>query len=340
VRSSSVVIGSALLLGALACSPSDSWSVSSEPNGQKEANRIQAPLIQRIAGAPLTAKYRGERLIEAEVVAPDQVHRLLLKECVASNGEGGFSIEPLDLIEPALSQPREELALAIQRLREGFHFRYRDFAIRNLPLFLQNYTVTDTGTAVPIAGFPCKEWLVQGQLDLERHFRICVEPGSALVLRAIEEDTSGHVISRMEFLTLDLAPNLEGIPMHVPLNAETPLNAQDASEILGFQFVKPHQWPAGFELAEQTSVTEPGTGAHWAKLTFSDGLEQVFYLHGGPVDLTNALAHGWPTEPDTVRWLPAPPWNLVQGNVHGQKVLAAGKVTQLELMRMLESAQP
>ena len=45
----------------------------------------------------------------------------------------------------------------LQHAREGFLFRYRDFAVRNVSRLLESYRVISTGNVVTVAGRACDE---------------------------------------------------------------------------------------------------------------------------------------------------------------------------------------
>jgi len=137
---------------------------------------------------------------------------------------------------------------------------------------------------------------------------------------------------------VDFAPDLSQVIWHQPKNAEQLLARSDPqAQILGFQPILPRTLPPGYQMVEQAIVRDE-LGNPWLKTTYGDGVERLFFVHGGPL-VPGPLASKWP-KPDRVEVLDAAPWASAQGNLSGQKVIALGKVSPDELLIVLDSSRP
>jgi hypothetical protein len=81
----------------------------------------------------------------------------------------------------------------------------------------------------------------------------------------------------------------------------------------------------------------------WVKQTYSDGVDSLFFLHGGsnqPAGGGPTITGVWPGKSDSMIVLEGVPWTVATGDVGDERVIAAGKVSTFELLMLLESALP
>ncbi|MBK8181254.1 MAG: hypothetical protein IPK67_20720 [Planctomycetes bacterium] len=150
----------------------------------------------------------------------------------------------------------------------------------------------------------------------------------------------GQLISAMDFDSFALAPDLSAVAWHQRINDEQPLPVVGTlAAQIGFEPRSPRTLPAGFQLVERGRLVDPTDQSTWVKATYSDGLECIFFLHGGPIISDNGIRSGVPEiKADLVEVAVAAPWVVARGNLRGERVLVLGKVPEQELLGMLRSA--
>jgi hypothetical protein len=297
-------------------------------------------LLQRVAAARQTTVFQGVRLVELHFEDDAGPHAVVVRERVSADGRGAFAIEALEVVEPPMTVSQYAVFLSLQSLREGMNWRYRDFSIDGLGLFLQNYTAVDTGNTVQVAGFAACEWRVERSDASGSKYTLRIDPLTGLVLQAREESQEGTLISEMTYESLSFAPDLSGVVWHQSVNQETDLPTVGLlARQVGFEPRAPRTLPAGFQLLERTRIVDPLDGSLWVKMTYGDGLENLFFLHGGPIVGDNGIHSGVPEiQADLVEVAAAAPWIVARGNLRGERVLLLGKVTEDQLIAMLRSA--
>ncbi|HUR28830.1 MAG TPA: sigma-E factor regulatory protein RseB domain-containing protein, partial [Planctomycetota bacterium] len=243
-------------------------------------------------------------------------------------------------VEPPLSSSQNALFLTLQSARQGLNWRYRDFAIHDLGLFLQNYRTTDTGGTANVAGRTCRLLSVERADQSGSIYTLCVDEPTGLILDVREETREGVLVARSTFESLNLAPDLSGVVWHQPGNNEQTLSIRgQLTPYVGFEARAPRSLPAGYQLLDRSSVLHPQEGSLWVKETFGDGVESLFFLHGGPIIAGNGIKSGVPEiQADLVEVASAAPWTVAQGNLRSERVIALGKVAETDLLSMLRSA--
>jgi len=301
-------------------------------------------LLVRIFGAPFKTTHAGTRRVEANYDVNGVPSGLVYKETVVTDGQGGFSIQPLQVIQGNV--PDTPLFLLIQQMREGFLFRYRDFLIRDMPLFRQNYRSQVLNNQALIAGRPCVEYLVTKIIGSNRSYTVTVDQATALVLKYEERDGQGNLLSLMEYESFDTQPNFTGITLHQPINQEVTLDiGNDLKGQVGFAPLLPRVLPSGFELRDAANVTDQN-GKTWLKLTYLDGVEPVFFMHTAPGTALASMVGQRPgglignAPSDQVVVYNIGPTTVVQGKVGVYDVIAVGKVTDDELLGLIDSSLP
>ncbi len=296
--------------------------------------------LERIANAPEHVAFSGTRRVFLAYVQAGAPAVLQYTERVTSAGDGRFAINPLVLEAPVLELAEGQLFSILQKNREAYFYRYRDFRIHDLALFLQAYVVTDTGASPVVAGRPCVELAVEAAHRGDGRFRIAVDAANGLVLRSEELDASGAVIARTEFQDLDLSPDLSGVELHQDLATETLDLDGDPGAQLGFPLLAPTLLPEGYTLREARKIEV--YGRVWARLVYGNGVAQAFFLLSAePAGSGQAglLPPGQP-DPRTVSVLRVGTLVVAQGNLGDHLVIAAGKLGPDVLLRMIDSALP
>ena len=335
-----VVLGAVSLLGA-GCGSSSSLAATGQ----------SIDLITQIQQAPYLVSHSGIRRLESHYTLDGHSDHLIYREEVVTDGLGGFAIQPLGAVSGD-SLPAGDLQL-IQKVREGFHFRYRDFLVRDLAAFLQNYQLKTLGQVVQIAGRDCLEVSIQRQ-DGSLSFDVAMDVETGLVLSYDEYDGSGQLYTSMVYETFDPAPSLAGVTLHQPDNQEQTLDLEaSAQSQVGFQpYIPKLPQGSGLFFLDASRVTDLH-GNVWVKLTYTDGVETVFFLDGGPRmakvgaigekstgSLASATSPSGPSVPDKVLVFHEGPLTVAWGKVMDHDLIAVGKLGRADLMGLLESALP
>jgi hypothetical protein len=310
-------------------------------------------LITQIQQAPYLVAHGGVRRVESHYDLDGFNDHLVYREQVVTDGQGSFTIDPLGAVQGA-TLPAGDFQL-LQKAREGFHFRYRDFLVRDLAAFIKNYQLTSLGSVVQVAGRDCLEVQI-ARMDGTLSFELAMDVETGLVLRYLELDAAGKLFSKMEYESYDPAPQLAGVTFHQPGNQEQALDLSlPVVQQVGFQPFVPRLLPsAGFFFVEATQVTD-ATGTTWVKQTYTDGVETAFFLDAGPsysagipVGVKSAGTQGLaglsqvatPAVPDQVSVFHDGPLTVLWGEVLEHQVIVLGKADRSELLGMLESALP
>lgn len=307
-------------------------------------------LVGQIQNAPNLVKHSGTRRIESYYHLDGSGEPLIYREEVQADGQGHFAITPLGALQGGPANPAE--LVAIQLARAGFNFRYRDFLVRDLPAFLNNYSLVSANQVVQVAGRDCLQVEVTRK-DASVHYEVALDVVTGLVLRYRELDSQGLLYSMMEYESFNPAPDQSQVVFHQSSNQETPLTDPAA---LGFVPFTPKLLPdSAFSFLESSSVTDAASGKTFAKLTYTDGVETIFFLDGGPKPAARPLSVGSPGVgsnlaglsqgegvelDDEVRSFHEGPLTVIWGDLSGHSLYLVGKATEAELLDMLASALP
>lgn len=230
--------------------------------------------------------------------------------------------------------------VTIQMARAGFYHRYRDFRVRDLAAFLENYQLTSNGELVQVAGRDCLQ-LAVARKDASSSYEVALDITTGQVLRYREFDATGALFSSMEYETYNANPDLTQVEFHQQTNQEQPLvSVAD----LGFSPLIPTLLPdASFTFLEASVVVDSSTGQKLAKFTFTDGVETIFFLDGGVAPITPPKFGAPPVaagggQGDSVNVFHEGALTVMWGQVQGHAVYLVGKVPQDELKQTLQSA--
>lgn len=299
--------------------------------------------LEKIPEAPMNTAYGGVRRVYFDYSVNDVPVTIDYTERVISDGHGQFTVIPLQVTQPAMSAQAQDLFKLLQMHREGFLYRHRDFRIRDLALFEQNYSVTDLGSPVTVCGRSCA-WLEIRRLSGgQSYHRVAVDLANGLILRGEEFANAGQLEARVEFTEFTLTPDFAGVEFHAEQLAPhaLDLNSDTAAQI-GFEVHAPTLLPAAYQL-EKSEMIDDGT-QEWARLTYGDGAEQIFFLDSVNLDAGGSSQN--PTNPGnqpgapkrTVHVFHFGPWIVAQGTIHSRRLIAVGKTDESALLRMLQSA--
>jgi len=329
------------LLGG--CGQGGEGSPGGDPTGTVAAGSVMpTQLLQLMVDAPERLAFEATRRYEADWQVDGVGATLSYRERVVSDGAGGFAIDPLELLEPDMSSAERDLFLLLQKTREGFFFKHRDFGIRDLRLFLAGWRVTDRGQT-SVLGRSCALLDVQRQRDPDRTYQLAVDDRNGLILRAEERDSRGRLLSLLEYESLNLSPAPEPEALHRSAVTESVVDSEaELRAALSFLPVQPRQIPSGYRLLGTAAVVDPIEGGEWARFTYGDGVEELFFLHGGRSPEPGAAGRPGATtagrDQQTVSYLYVGPWTVLFGELDRGAFLAMGKVSREALQDLVESA--
>lgn len=322
----------AALLAAL-CACGDGTVV--ESGAAPRAASSSAPLFERMRTAARSTPHVGVRRYEVHVYRDGADLSLAYTEAVADRGDGCYSIEPLDVDSNLVDS---FLFLGMQAERQAYLRRYRDFQIHDLDLFLENYSIRDDGVSVSVAGRDCSQLVAESRLD-GRRYTLAVDLETALVLRYRETLPDGTLLSSMSYE--QFGPVESDVDCFGNEITEQELLLRgDPSAQVGFETWRPSLLPDGYRALSASKVRGP-RGFDWFKLTYSDGIETLFFLQREPDRAAPQRAAGQPVgaHDDRVLAYEEGALGVVQGTLGSREVVAVGKVGADELLMLLESAR-
>ncbi|MFN0006490.1 MAG: hypothetical protein ACKVXR_01180 [Planctomycetota bacterium] len=326
------------LLGACDRPASETIGAGASTENAKAGSQGLA-FLDRIATAPMTVSYGGKRQVKIHYSIGGVPAHLEYDEQVWSDGQGQFSIVPGKVVQPSMTTEELELFRTLQQARDGFFYRYRDFRIRDLQVFLQNWRVRDLGLEETVAGVATTVLefrRIDGTLPW---YRAWIDPRTALVMRSEERGAGNQIASSVEFLTFELSPDTAGLRLESDQFTRFPLDLSTSTVSgLGFRVRPPSVLPAGYRLA-RAETTNDGTNT-WAILTYTDGVDSLFFLQS--FDPQAQVGVSPPGEfnvgPKVVRGYRIGPWTVLQLRSGGDRVFVLGKADSSAIERMLKSS--
>jgi hypothetical protein len=293
------------------------------------------PLLERIQTAPMRVRHGGTRRLQFYYATAGVDHQLAYTEHVATDGNGHFALDPVAVEAPAMTVPQSQVFELLQKQREGFFFRYRDFGVRQRDLFLANYTVQVLGQTIVVAGRECTQLEVRRRRAAPTWYLAAVDE-TGLVLSWSEYTTGDNrLLSRSEYLEFTLEPDLAGVDwFESPLEIEPLDPGHENTTLLGFH---PHQLqvlPPGYQLLRSEMVTE--RGVKWLRRVYGDGVENLFVLEHGSA--TPKVAVAGPPTTITVRLCQVGAWTLAEAVDGADQFFVVGKVGEDDVVSCLRSA--
>lgn len=289
----------------------------------------------------LTVAHAGVRRLE---YASDEGPALYFHERIATDGSGRFSIQP---VGPEGSSVPDWYAFELtQHAREGFHFRYRDFVVRDANQFGTNWSVTAQQDS-EVAGRACRDFRVERSIGDPISFRLSIDYETGLVLASREFDAEENTVASMVYESFELAPDPSTIAWHLPSNQESPLSTLEGLETeFGGRPLEPRLLPEGYASLE-TAVVSDGDGGRWLKRTYTNGVEPLFFLEafrrprsGRPLDQRGQPSGSMPESTSGVVVFELGSSIVVQGELDGHELMAIGRASETELLDFIESALP
>jgi hypothetical protein len=347
---------------AAACSRSGEGAagVASQQSTPSATTVIEShlPLVERIQMAPLRVPHAGTRRLSFYFETPGPLpsttveNVLAYTERVTADGHGNFALDPVSVDTPAMSAAQHQVFDLVQKQREGFFFRYRDFGVRERALFLANYQLHVMGQTSSVAGRACTEIEVRRRRSAPTWYRIAVDE-TGLVLRWSEYSAADDRLrARSEFLDLTLEPVLDGIEwFDSDLDVQALVPGQEDTTALGFRPHQPQVLPLGYQLL-RSELVENG-GVKWLRRVYGDGVESFFVLERGPAPAPGTTAPGgaqgttstarsdwWGDHPPpvVVRVCQVGSWTLAEAAQGVEQLFVVGKVGEEEVLTCLRSA--
>lgn len=263
------------LLSALAACDGGSPGGMQRSTGTMAVEETSTPsFLSLVPDAPERVPHSGLRRIEVHVDVDGVPTSLAYDERVVADGHGQYSIELAQVLQPTMTQPQLEIFEEMQRARQGFFFKYRDLRIRNLDLFLQNYTVDVLDGVQLVAGVECVEIDVSPRLPRGTQYRLAIDPRTGLVLRAVERDQNGQVVTSSEFLEFSDNPGHGHVAFFQERYPGIPLAGAPLPP--GLVPVVPQILPEGYR--EVSSDLLEVAGDHYVRRVYGDGFENLFFL--------------------------------------------------------------
>ena len=329
------LVGAVLLSG---CSgevgaPATGASDDSSTTVQGLQNQPLPSFLARMPNAPERIAHSGLRRVEYHVDFDGAPTSLVYDERVTADGAGRYSIETVAVQAPSMTQPQRDHFEILQSVRQGFFFKYRDLRVRDLDLFLANYSVHVIAGAPIVAGIECVEIQVDARHDSTRSYRLAVDADSGLVMSSVERDGNGAVIASTMFLEFTRAPVLDGFVAHVERYPGTPV--ESAALPPGFTPARPQILPMGYR--EMSSEVLQLLGDTYVRRVYGDGFENVFFLQrqrpaspiGNPAD---------PAASVVVRMAQLGSFRVAEAQRGGGNFFVVGKVSEADVLDILRSA--
>jgi hypothetical protein len=294
--------------------------------------------LARIPDAPFQTAYYARRRVWQSFQDALGSETLEYTESVWSDGQGHFNVTPEQLVQPVLSTTQAQTFLLLQRAREGFIYRLRDFRIQELGAFLDSYSVEDLDQRVDVAGRTCERLRVRPVNPGTTYWELDVDPATGLILGTREFQVSaGHstLVGEVETLEYQANPNLSGVALHQDLPA-VPFTAANAQQVLGFTPLQPTFLPQGFALARSEQLSQGGE--NWARFTYTNGGESLFLLYRHEPLSSTPVAD--PAGPYTIKIFRAGRWSVAQATLGRHRIITLGREPAAILQQMLESCAP
>ncbi len=293
------------------------------------SGREGADLLTRLADGNLYP-HQGTRRVELSD-GQSSPFTLVYREEVSVSEEGRFAIDPIEVVQPQMSPSKRELFMLMQKTREGFFYRYRDFRIRDLGRFVAQYTVIQSPGVVFVANRECLELDIRKNDGLGTRRVICVDPLTGLCLRTQEFNGDGFLVGLYEYESLNLSPTFAAELSGGPTSWE-PI----AGSALATQVLNPLWVPEGY-VSRATEETVDVMGKQWVRTRFSDGAEPMFLMHDLPAAgsvptnrLTgDALTRVWVHKVGN--------WTVVEGSAGDTHLVVLGKRPEADLIAVLGS---
>jgi hypothetical protein len=327
-----IFFGAALLSALAACDGGGPGGMQRSSGESLAVEETSAPsFLALVPDAPERVAHSGVRRIEVHVDVDGVPTSLAYDERVVADGQGHYSIELAQVLQPTMTQPQLEIFEEMQRARQGFFFKYRDLRIRNLDLFLQNYAVDVLDGVQVVAGVECVEIDVSPRLPRGTRYRLAIDPRTGLVLRAVERDQNGQVVTSSEFLEFSDNPGHGHVEFFQERFPGIPLAGAPLPP--GFVPVTPQVLPEGYR--EVTSDLLEVAGDHYVRRVYGDGFENLFFLQRR--EPAPPSGQGAESATHRVRLAQLGAWRVAELVETRGSLFVLAKVSEAEVLELLRS---
>ncbi len=322
-----------LVLSLAACDSGSQVESEQRGDGLLAVEHTSSPsFLALVPDAPERVPHAGLRRVEVHVDVDGQPTSLVYLERVTADGHGRYAIELVQVDQPSMTPSQLEIFEELQRARQGFFFKYRDLRIRDLELFLQNYTVEVLPAMPLVAGVECVEIDVHPRLPRGAQYRMAIDTRTGLVMRAVERDANGQVIASSAFEEFTPNPGPSAAQFFVERYPGTPLAGAPLPP--GFVPAAPQILPEGYR--EITSDLLEVAGDHYVRRVYGDGLENLFFLQRREPPSSS----GQSAESATyrVRLAQLGAWRVAELVQTRGSLFVLAKVSEAEVLEFLRSA--
>ena len=320
--------------GALSTGCGSGTETGSAPVANLSGGGSAPHFLSLVPSAPFERAYYARRRVWQKHDEATGPQTLEYTEKVWSDGQGQFSVVPEQVLAPAMSAQAQQVFLLMQKVREGFLYRLRDFRIHDLGSFLAGYTVEVLNGPVAVAGQHCERLRIRRATPSPTYWEIDVLASNGLILGSREFLQDGTKVGEVETLEYQENPDLTGITMHADL-VTVPLVPATMVQQLGFAPLQPSFLPAGFALESAARVS---LGAEsWARFIYTDGAAELFLLHKRePAPAPDAAATD-PAGTSAIKVFRVGRWTVAQSNANGNRLIVMGTQPVPVLIQVLQS---
>ncbi len=323
----------------VACAPGEQPAgASADQSFAPTAGAAMPSFLARVPEAPFTTALSGVRRASFAWTTSAGESRLVHEERVGADGHGRFLVEPLVVHEPTMTSEQAQLFALLQKNREGFLWRWRDFRIRDLSLFHRNWQLEVVGEAT-VAERPGTVVEVRRRDHAARLvYRATIDPITGLVLAHQEYDHDGKQIASVEFTHLVLNPTFDAPAWHqAPFEGDELRPGDDGAAQLGMAPAMPQVLPLGYQLAESQVLDIPGRRV--LRRTYTDGIDTLFFLQTvQPQPEMEQISIG-PDVPRKALHVRAGPWVACDYARPRDKVMIVGRLDDQQLLHLLRSVR-
>ena len=293
------------------------------------AQRVSVDLLTQLS-SPNEISHQGDRLVRLPV-GPDSPMVLVYREHVAVTSGGQFSIEPIEVLQPQMAPPTEETFQALQKSRESFFHRYRGFKIRDLGLFMEHYTTSQSSSTEAVCGIDCVVLDIDPNEEGAHSYRLWIDPQSGLCLRTQERDEAGRLLCDVEYENIEFAPALASELSGGPSVWEPVANSAVT------RVPAPLWVPESYVFQDAETYTD-AFGGGWTRLRYTNGVEPLMILLGNEQATAQAPTTG-PAKSALTRVFVhrVGAWTVVEGYAKDQHFVAMGKRPEADLVAILAS---
>lgn len=322
---------------AVACSP-DSGSLPASSGSTGFGSAAAVEMSKQVAFEAV------RRYTSFSGVAPTSYTERFVKA-----EDGRTKVELLELNGKPLSalptQEEIDAFLTMQKLLEGGAGKYaasgRDFAIRDVDPFLQNYSYSIVQQSASVAGQPCIVAEVRSIHPDRPNYWIWVDAERFTTLKYVERLPGGAVVAEMECLNVDYAFNAKN-EVFPASAASKPFDVSSAAleSLVPFTVFEPAYLPAGFMLESVRFATIAARPIlSWI---YTDGVQEISiaqYSEIGTPELSPPASYP-PDSPVHVRVTVLGAVVSTTFVIDGTQIHVKAKVEPDELMSIVESLVP